>query len=112
MEKIIVDKEFLKEYKSLSVVLENRDVYDIGMEEILDIYCEVEPIDKKSHECRTRDGYIKIAASASQMAERFALKNHETSAEWYHCLKERLETCGCGVDMTSFCLRNKNKREM
>lgn len=112
MEKIIVDKEFLEGYKSLSVALENCDVYDICVEDILDIYCEAELIAKNGNEYRTKGGFIKISASASEAPESFAAKNHEIDMEWDHCLKERLEMCGSGVDMTSFCLRNKNNRKI
>ncbi len=49
MEKIIINKEFLKEYKSLLIALENCDVYEISSEDISDIYCEVELIDKRNN---------------------------------------------------------------
>ena len=67
MEKIVIDKGVLKEYKSLLVVLENCDVYEIDVEDILDVSCEAELIDKKNCEYRTSDGFIKISARASQM---------------------------------------------
>ena len=112
MEKIVVDKELLKEYKSLLVVLENCDVYEIDVEDILDIYCVAELIDKKKCEYRTDDGFIKIAAKASNTIECSVLKDNEIGTEWDHRLKERLEMCGGCADMTSFSLRNKKKHDM
>ena len=112
MEKIVVDKELLKEYKSLLVVLENCDVYEIDVEDILDVYCVAELIDKKKCEYRTDDGFIKIAAKASNTIECSVLKDNEIGTEWDHRLKERLEMCGGCADMTSFSLRNKKNRDM
>ena len=112
MEKIIIDKEFLKGYKSLLVVLENCDVYEIATEDILDIYCEIELIGKKKNEYRTGDGFIKISASASQTVESLVLKDDEIGTEWDHRLKERLEMLGGGVDMTSFSLKDNQGKEI
>lgn len=112
MEKIVVNKELLKEYKSLLVVLENCDVYEIDVEDILDVYCVAELIDKKKCEYRTDDGFIKIAAKASNTIECSVLKDNEIGTEWDHRLKERLEMCGGCADMTSFSLRNKKKHDM
>ena len=112
MEKIVIDKEVLKEYKSLLVVLENCDVYEIDVEDILDAYCEAELIDKKNCEYRTSDGFIKISARASQAVECSVLRNQEIGTEWDHRLKERLEMCGGCADMTSFSLSNKKIHDM
>ena len=46
MQKIMIDKEFLKEYETLLIVLENCDVYEINVTDILDIYCEATLINK------------------------------------------------------------------
>ena len=112
MEKIVIDKGVLKEYKSLLVVLENCDVYEIDVEDILDVYCVAKLIDKKKCEYRTDDGFIKIAAKASNTIECSVLKDNEIGTEWDHRLKERLEMCGGCADMTSFSLRNKKNRDM
>lgn len=112
MEKIVVDKELLKEYKALLVVLENCDVYEIDVEDILDVYCVAELIDKKNCEYRTDDGFIKIAAKASNTIECSVLKDNEIGTEWDHRLKERLEMCGSCADMTSFSLTNKKKHDI
>ena len=47
MEKIIVNKELLKNYKTLVIGLENCEIYKISTENIIDVYCEVELINKK-----------------------------------------------------------------
>ena len=112
MEKLIIDKSCLNEYKSLLVVLENCDAYEIDTKDILDIYCEAEPIDKKKDEYRTKDGFIKIAAKASNTIECFVLKSNEIGTEFDHRLKERLEMCGSCADMTSFSLSKKKKRDI
>ncbi len=112
MKKIIVNKELLGKYQSLLVVLENCDVYEIATEDILDVYCEVELINKKKNEYRTGDGFIKIAARASQTAECSVLRDDEIGTEWDHRLKERLEMCGGCADMTSFSLRDKKNQDM
>ena len=112
MEKLIIDKSYLNGYKSLLVVLENCDVYEIEAEDILDIYCEAELIDKRKNEYRTDDGFIKIAAKASNTIECSVLESNEIGTEWDHRLKERLEMCGGCADMTSFSLRNKKKHDI
>lgn len=109
---MLVDKELLKHYKSLLVVLENCDVYEIAVEDILDIYCEAKPIGKMKNAYSTNDGFIKIAASASQTIECTISSNHQIGAEWDRRLKERLEICGGGADMTSFSLRDSKKRDI
>ena len=112
MERIVVNKEFLKGYKSLLVVLENCDVYEIVTEDILDIYCEIELIGKKKNEYRTSDGFIKISASASQTVESLVLRDDEIGTECDHRLKERLEMLGGGADMTSFSLKDNQGQDI
>jgi hypothetical protein len=112
MEKIVIDKGVLKEYKSLLVVLENCDVYEIDVEDILDVYCEAELIEKKNCEYHTSDGFIKISARASQAVECSVLRDQEIGTKRDHRLKERLGMCGGCADMTSFSLRNKKNRDM
>ena len=110
-EKIIIDKEYLKEFESVLIVLENCDVYKISIEDIIDIYCEVTLINEKKNEYRTDDGFIKISKKASNTVESSVLRDNETGTKWDHRLKERLEMCG-GVDMTSFSLRDKKKHKI
>ena len=112
MEKIVIDKGALKEYNSLLVVLENCDVYEIDVEDILDIYCVAEPIGKKNGEYRTSDGFIKISAKASQTVECSVLRNDAIGTECDHRFKERLEMLNGAADMTSFSLRKKEKRDL
>ena len=64
MEKIVINKEFLSGYKTLSIGFENCDDYKIDVADIVDVYCEVERIDGGRNEYRTRDGFIKISAFA------------------------------------------------
>lgn len=112
MEKILVNRELLRRYKTLLVVLENCDVYEIAVDDVLDIYCVAKQIGKQKNEYRTNDGFIKIAARASQTIECFVSRNHEIDTEWDHRLKERLEMCGGGADMTSFSLRDNKKSDI
>lgn len=111
MKTIVIDKEFLKGYQTLLIGLENCDVYEISVEDIIDIYCEVTLINEKKNEYRTDDGFIKISKKASNTIESSVLRDNETGTKWDHRLKERLKMCG-GVDMTSFSLRDKQNREM
>lgn len=111
-EKIIIDKKFLNEYKTLLIGLENCDVYEISVTDILDIYCEATLMSKKGKLYRTDDGFIKIAASASETVESWVLRENEMGTEWDHRLRERLEMCGGCADVTSFSLKDKQNREM
>ena len=112
MEKIIIDKKFLKDCKTLLIVLENCDAYEISVMDILDIYCEVTLMGKKGKLYRTDDGFIKIAARASETVESWVLREKEMGTEWDHRLRERLEMCGGCADVTSFSLKDKQNREM
>ena len=109
---MLIDKELLRYYKTLLVVLENCDVYEIAVDDILDIYCEAKPIGEKKNEYSTNDGFIKIAACASQTIECTISRNHEIGTEWDQRLKERLEMCGGCADMTSFSLRDSKKSDI
>ena len=112
MAKTVIDREFLKGYETLSVGLENCDVYEISVVDILDIYCEVKRIHKKGNEYDADDGFIKISARASQTVECSVLRNDEIGTEWDHRLKERLKAYGGSVvDMTSFSLKDKQGEE-
>jgi hypothetical protein len=82
MEKILVNRELLRHYKTLLVVLENCDVYEIAVDDVLDIYCVAKQIGKQKNEYRTNDGFIKIAARASQTIECFISRNHKIGTEW------------------------------
>lgn len=110
--KIVVDKEYIKCFKSILIGLENCDVYEIPVAYILDVYCEATLIGKSKNEYRTNDGFIKISAKASKIVECSVLQDKEIGTEWDRRLKERLETCKGGADMTSFALRDKKKRDM
>lgn len=113
MEKILVNKELLSNYKSLLIVLENCDVYEIAVDDIIDIFCVAEPIDKDGKLYRSKDGFIKIAARASQTIERSISKDHKIIGTKLDCrLKERLEMLHGGVDMTSFSLSDKKKSDI
>lgn len=69
-------------------------------------------MNKNEKEYRTSDGFIKISARASQVAEWYVLKNDEIGTDCDHRFKERLEICDGGADMTSFSLRDLNDREI
>lgn len=112
MKTIVMDKEFLKGYKSLLIVLENCDVYEIFIEDIVDVHCEATLISKQNKEYRTGDGFIKIAASAKDTVESFVAKNEKIGGEWDYRLRKRLEMCNGGVDMTSFSLKDKECHEI
>ena len=112
MKKIIVNKELLRDYRTLLVVLENCDVYEIGVDDILDIHCVAELINRDGNEYRTNDGFIKIASSASLTIERTVSRNNEVGTEFDLRLKERLEMCDGVADMTSFSLRDDKKRDI
>ena len=111
-EKIIIDKEYLKGFKSILIVFENCDVYELKIADILDIDCVVKRMCNSINEYRTRDGFIKIAARASQTIESRVLRDNKMGTEWDHRLKERLEMCGGGVDMTLFSLRTDRNCDM
>lgn len=109
MKKMIINKELLNNYKTFLIGFENCDVYEIGVEDILDVYCEAELIDDKNNVYRTNDGFIKIANRASKTVECLFLENKETGTNWDYRLKERLEMCRGGAVITLFTLRdNKN----
>ena len=110
MEKMIIKKEFLSGCKTLSIGFENCDDYKIDVADIIDVYCEAERIDGCRNEYRTRDGFIKISARASDVVEASVLQDKLVGTEWDCRLKERLEVCGGGVDTTSFSLKNKENR--
>ena len=112
MKTIVINKDFLKDYKTLLIGLENCDVYEISVTDILDIYCEATLMSKKGKLYRTDDGFIKIAASASATVESWVLRENEMGTEWDHRLRERLEMCGGCADVTSFSLKDKQNREM
>ena len=110
---MIVNKEVLKEYNSILLVLENCDAYEIPVADILDISCEIIPIGKRDNGYRTDDGFIKISSRAKDTIECSILKNKEDiGTEWDCRLKERLQMCGGCADITSIALRKKPKPDM
>lgn len=108
-EKITVNKELLKGCNSLLIVLENCDTYTVAAEDVLDVYCQATRISKDGNEYRTPDGFIKIAARASETVENFVLREGKADTEWSQRLKERLQIAS---DMTSFSLEDKSGREI
>ena len=112
MKNIVVDKEFLKGYDTLLIGLENCDVYEINVADILEIYCEATLITPKKNVYGTIDGFIKISAKASNTVECFVLRNNKMGTQCDYRLKERLEMCGGGADMTSFSLKDKQNRQI
>lgn len=108
MQKIVIDKNFIKKYESVTVMLENCECYKISTNDIIDVYCESELIDKHNREYRTNDGFLKIAARTSQTKECFLLHNSLSGPQRGQGLRARLEACGGGADMTSFSLNGKN----
>ncbi len=112
MKKILVNKKFLSNYKTLSIVLENCDLYEIDAKDVLDIFCEAKLISEKGKKYETIDGFIKISANASQTKEYSVLKYPETRTDWDYSLKERLKMLDGGADMTSFSLKDENKRDI
>lgn len=112
MKTIVINKDFLKDYKTLLIGLENCDVYEINVTDILDVYCEATLINEKTDEYLTDDGFIKISIKAAETVESGGYYDNELRTEWDHKLKERLEMCGGCADMTSFYLRDKKNREI
>ena len=110
MEKMVIDKEYLKRCSSLKIVFENCDVYEISADDIADIYCEMQSVSNRKDEYFSDKGFIKIAAIASDTAECLALQEYETDIGHSCRLKARLEMCNGCADMTSFSLIGKSGR--
>ena len=108
MEKIIINKEFLKDYKSLEIVFENTDEYKLTIEDVLEIHLIVKVEDKDYY---IEDGYIKISNNASNIKETYTIVNNLQNTEWDQPLKERL-TSDSGVDVTSIYLIDKNNKDL
>ena len=89
MKKLIVNKELLNDYTTLSIVFENVDAYSIPVKDILDLYCEAELTNKKDNTYTTSDGFIKISARASQTIEESVLRDNSVGTERDTRLKER-----------------------
>lgn len=112
MKNMIIDKEFLNGYKTFTIVFENLDVYTIDIEDILDIYCEVNPSSERNEAYATNDGFIKISSRVAHVEEQSSLKYNEEDPEWPTHLKERLEMFDSGVDLVYFSLNSDRKREV
>ena len=112
MEKLIINKEFLQGYETLSIGLENCDVYELDVADILDISCVATAKAVKSKEYCTQDGFIKISARAAQAVEVSVLRENTLETEWDQRLRERLELCDGAADMTSFSLKDKEGKEI
>ena len=111
-EKIIIDRNEIKKYKSLLIVLENCDVYEIAVEDVLDIYCEAVLNSEKGEFYRAYDGFIKISSRASQTVESWVLRGNEIGRKWDIRLKARLKMCKGAADMVSFSLKDKANQEI
>lgn len=111
MEKMVVNKQLLSSYKLISIGLENCDVYEIAIQDVLDIYCEAELI-SNSVGYFVLDGFVKISSRASQTLEAFDLRKNRTDSEFYYRLKERLEMCNGGADVTSFSLKDESGKSL
>ncbi len=94
----------------VAVCTHTSDVYKIDVNDVLDIFCEAKLISEKGKEYHTADGFIKISSNASQTKEDSVLRYPGTD-EGY-TLKERLKMLDGGADVTSFSLRDKNKRDV
>lgn len=112
MKKILINKELLANYKTLSVVLENCEVYEIDVKDVLDIFCEAKLISETGKKYYTADGFIKISSNASQTKESYVLRYPEIHAGMDYSLKERLKRLDGCADMTSFSLRGENNRDI
>ncbi len=110
--KIIINKEFLKDYESLSIGLENCDVYKISTLDILDIYCQALLVHENDKIFCADDGFIKISASAKDTIESSTAKNNLIGSNFDLRLRQRLEMCDGCADMTTFSLKDKQKYEI
>ena len=109
---LTINKEFLQDYKSITIVLENCDAYEIVVEDILDIFCKAEwKKDKERDYYVTQDGFIKISERAKDLIEE-TVADEEIGTEWDYRLKERLEMCDGCADITWFYLKDKNNKEI
>ncbi|MBQ8196955.1 MAG: hypothetical protein IJZ73_02730 [Clostridia bacterium] len=112
MKKIIVNKEFLSGYKTISIVLENLDAYEIDVNDILDIYCVANQRGKNEKNYYTSDGFIKISARAKDTIDSSIFENNEIEKDVDNRLKNRLELLGGCVDMTQFFLKDDKISEL
>ena len=114
MEKITVNKEFLKDYESLLIELEIYDIYEIKISDIMDIYCEAEsiPVFKSDNQYSTDDGFIKISASAIHDKGLYRDEGKLIKTNSGPSLKQRLETGDGCADMVAFSLKNSQNDEM
>ena len=104
--KIVVDKDFIKGYESLEIGFENCEVYEISVNDILDIYYVAsfeEGVYYKEHV--TDDGFVKISACCKNKLS----VSHESYGEdeGKLTLQERLTSWN---DVTSLTLIGKGKK--
>lgn len=112
MQNLHIHKNFLQSYQTISVVLENCDVYELDTADILDIACVAEPVPRKRNTYRTDGGFIKIASRAKDLAEARTLRFGEWNTKWDYRLKERLEMCDGCADVCTFYLRTVKGKEL
>ncbi len=118
-----VDKEFLKDYKHLVLILENCEEFSIDVADILDISCvAVSHKEQKTgeyQEWETKDGFIKLSKRAQKVISSFGDLNRyalpkEDLPEWItttenYYLVDRLMSCS---DLCVFSLVAENGNEM
>ncbi|MDE7108132.1 MAG: hypothetical protein K2O39_07405 [Clostridiales bacterium] len=116
-ETIIIDKDSLKNYKKLSLGLENCENFNIDISDVIDIFCKVYKYsgDAKRwyNNCyHTSDGYIKISSRARNILSDFAyVKDSDYIPQDYdeedYKLYKRMSQCD---DMCSFSLLDGSDR--
>lgn len=111
METMVVNNEFLKGYKNLSVVLENGDVFEFDVHEILHVNCSITALDKKGKAYFSDDGVIKISEKAMQKVEKSVLENGGEQ-EGAVLFKQRLEVCDGCADMVMFSLMDEQGKSL
>lgn len=105
----IINKSWLKNYKSLSIGLENCDSYSIDIDDVLDLYCETIQNKEDKNTYHANNGFIKLSANALQASEHFYMLYDRIDSKCSSRLKERLEMCGSAADMVYFSLDNNEK---
>jgi len=110
MEKIIINKEFLKDYETLTLFFENLDIYEINVNDIIDIYCEVESL-TSNIKYKANNGFIKIK-SKTVISKKNSQNNNTFIIEDDYILTERLNYGDGSIDITSFKLKNKESNEI
>lgn len=116
-EKIIVNKDSLRNYRKLSLGLENCENFDIDISDILDISCEITKNRRSEKDWydsiyHTTDGYILISSRAKDTLSDFAYSKKDGYIpsdydENEHKLCHSMSMCD---DMCSFSLQDTSGR--